>query len=323
LVTNEAFALSAGDVKQAAARIAGRVHRTPVLTSRSVNAEAGCEVFFKCENLQRAGSFKARGAMNSVFALPEEVRRHGVVAFSSGNHAQAVALAAQEAGVAATIVMPSDAPRVKMNATRARGARVIEYDRATEDREAIGRKVAEETGASLIPPFDAVNTIAGQGTSVLELLEEVPDLDAIVVCTGGGGYLAGSCLVAKEHNAAIRMFGAEPELGNDWHLSFQRNERVHIALPKTLADGLMTQQPGKLTWPIVRALAESILLVSEEEIVETMFFLMDRLKMVIEPSGAVAAATVLKSKLPPGVKRVGVTISGGNVDLDLLAKLRG
>ncbi|MBM3724532.1 MAG: pyridoxal-phosphate dependent enzyme [Acidobacteria bacterium] len=308
-------------IEAAAARIAPIAHRTPVLTSRTFTDRTGMEAFFKCENFQRGGAFKIRGASNFIFSLSGEERARGVVAFSSGNHAQAVAIAARSVGAAATLVMPDDAPKSKLAATRAQGANVVVYDRMREDREAIGRRISQETGAVLVPPFDHPLIIAGQGTAVRELIEEVPGLDALVVCLGGGGLMSGSSIAARAMSPRTRIFGAEPELGNDTWLSFRKGERVGISPPETIADGLRSPMPGAITFPIIQRNVEDILLVTEEEIREAMRFFLTRMKMVVEPSGAVAAAAVLAGKLPAGLGRVGVVISGGNVDLDFLATL--
>lgn len=309
------------DIRAAAARIAPIAHRTPVMTSRTFNAAAGAEVFFKCENFQRGGAFKIRGAANFVFSIPKADLPRGVVTYSSGNHAQAVAIAAAAAGVPATIVMPSDAPRAKIEATRGYGAKVVTYNRAEEDREAIGRRIAAETGATLAPPYDHPWTIAGQGTVALELLEEVPDLEALVVCVGGGGLLAGCSIAAKALRPQIRIFGAEPEAANDTYQSFRAGHRVQIPMPKTSADGLMSTSPGAITFPIIQRLVEDILLVSEEEIRAAVKFLLTRMKILVEPSGSVTAAALLARKLPAGPRRVGAVLSGGNVDLDFLRTL--
>ncbi len=308
-------------IRAAAGRIRGIAHRTPVLRSRSFDARAGAEVFFKCENFQRGGAFKIRGAANFVRSISKEDLGRGVVAYSSGNHAQAVAIAAGACGTSATIVMPADAPRAKMEATRGYGARVVEYDRATGDREAIGRRIAEETGATLCPPYDHPWTIAGQGTAALELLDEVPDLDALVVCVGGGGLIAGCSIAAKALRSSIRIFGAEPHAANDTWLSLRAGRRVTIPLPETSADGLMATTPGALTFPVVQRLVEDIVLVSESEIRAAVAFLLTRMKILAEPSGAVPAAVLLERKLPPECRRVGAIVSGGNVDLDFLKTL--
>ncbi|MEJ7609318.1 MAG: threonine/serine dehydratase, partial [Bryobacteraceae bacterium] len=244
---------------------------------------------------------------------PSARRGHGVVAFSSGNHAQAVAIAASHLGMKATLVMPDDVPPSKLAATKANGADVIIYDRLKEDREAIGRRISAETGATLVPPFDHEWIIAGQGTAAIELLDDVPDLDALLLPVGGGGFLAGSCIAAKAIRPAIRMFGVEPELANDTYLSIRKGERVQIPPPTTIADGLRSPQPGVLTFPIIQQFAEEILLVGERDIRYAVDFVESRLKLVVEPSGAVPAAAVLARKLPPGLQRIGILISGGNV----------
>lgn len=315
------LAINFADIEQAAGRIAPWAHRTPVLTSKTLNRETGKQIYLKAESFQVGGAFKFRGACNFVFSLsPEELKR-GVLAYSSGNHAQAVALAAQRAGAKATVVMPSDAPKAKMAATAAAGATIVQYDRMTEDREAICRKLAEESGATVIPPFDHPLTIAGQGTAAIELLEEAPGLDALVACLGGGGLLGGCAVAAKAMRPGIRVFGAEPELANDFWMSLQQGKPVAIPPPPTMADGLRTLCPGKLTFPIVQQHVEAVALISEDEIKAAVRFLLERLKIVVEPSGAVGVAAALFGKLPAEVKSVGVVISGGNVDLDQLAAL--
>jgi threonine dehydratase len=278
-------------------------------------------VFLKCESLQRGGAFKIRGASNLILSIPKPDLPKGVVAFSSGNHAQAVAIAAKHVGAQATIVMPADAPRSKMDPTRELGARIVTYDRFREDREAIAARITQETGGTVVPPYDHPMIMAGQGTAALEILEETPDLDALVVCCGGGGLLSGSAIIAKSIRPGIRIFGVEPELANDVFQSVAKGERVTIPPPDTIADGLRTPSPGKFTFPIIQQLVESILLVTEDEIRAAMRFLMERVKIVIEPSGAVGVAAVLFGKLPPGIKSAGVIISGGNVDLDFLKTL--
>ncbi|MCU0248494.1 MAG: threonine/serine dehydratase [Bryobacter sp.] len=309
------------EIAAAAARIAPLIHRTPVMTSSILDGIANARCFVKCENLQRGGSFKLRGATNFVYSIPEPDRPKGVVAFSSGNHGQAVAIAAKSLGMHATIVMPADAPKAKVEATRGRGAEIVTYNRLTEDRIAIGKRIAAETGATLVPPYDHLWTIAGQGTVALELLEQEPDLDALLVCLGGGGLLSGCATWAKHARPGIRVFGVEPELANDWWLSFQKGEPVEIPPPATIADGLRTQVPGKITWPIVRSLVDGVILVTEDEIRAAMRFALTRMKIVAEPSGAVTLAAALHGKLPAGARRVGLILSGGNVDLELLAEL--
>jgi threonine dehydratase len=311
------------DVQAAAERIAPHVHRTPVMRSRSIDDRSGIQVQFKCENLQRGGAFKIRGAVNFVLSIPEADIGRGVVAFSSGNHAQAVAIAAGIRGTHATLVMPHDAPKSKVLATQARGGQLVRYDRLTEDREAIGRRIAAETGATLVPPFDHPWIVAGQGTAALELLTDGSPgpLDALVVCLGGGGLLAGCATAAKAIQPSIRVFGIEPERGNDWVLSRKAGHPITIPPPDTIADGLRTPRPGNVTFPIVQHLVEDVITVTEDEIAETTLFLLERMKILAEPSGAVAAAAVLFRKLPPGIRSAGVVISGGNVDWDTLASL--
>ena len=308
-------------IREARERIAPHVHRTPVMSSRAFNGAAGREVWFKCENFQRGGAFKMRGAANRIFALGARERARGVAAFSSGNHAQAVALAARNAGTRAVIVMPEDAPRAKVEATRGYGAEVVFYDRQRDDRERVARDVAERDGLVLVPPYDDYHVMAGQGTCVLELLEEVRDLDALVVPVGGGGLFAGASTAAKGSDARLRCFGVEPETGDDTRQSFLAGERVCIPPPPTIADGARVQSPGALTFPFVQRNAEDVLLVSDAELVGALKFLLFRLKILVEPTGALAAAAALFGKLPADVRRVGVVISGGNVDADALARI--
>jgi len=309
------------DIRQAAARIKSIAKRTPVMHSRGFDAEANIAAFFKCENFQTGGAFKIRGASNFVFSIPKADLPRGVVAFSSGNHAQAVAIAARSVGIPATLVMPADAPRSKLEATRAQGAKIVEYDRFRDDRAAIGARIAAETGATLVPPFDHPWIIAGQGTTALELLEEVPDLDALVAPIGGGGLMAGCSIAAKYLRPGIRVIGVEPEKGNDAFLSLQAGKRIEIAPPDTIADGLRTPVPGTLTFPILQRNVEQVILVSDDEIRAAVKFLLTRLKILVEPSGAVGAAAALFGKLPSGLGRVGIVLSGGNVDFELLAGL--
>jgi threonine dehydratase len=308
-------------VREAAVRIQPLARRTPVMTSRGVDERAGLEVFLKCENLQRGGAFKIRGASNLILSLLPEQLDRGVVAFSSGNHAIATAIASRFVGTQATIVMPEDSPKSKMEPTRVLGARVITYNRVHDDREAMAARVLHETGGTLVPPFDHPMIMAGQGTAALELLEDVPDLDALVVCVSGGGLLAGCATIAKSIRAHIRIFGVEPESANDTALSFAAGERVTIPPPDSIADGLRSPAPGVLTFPVIKRHVEGILLVSEAEIRATMRFLLERVKILVEPSGAVALAAVLFGMLPLEIRRVGVIISGGNVDLDFLKTL--
>jgi threonine dehydratase len=309
------LAISADDVRCAAERIRPLARRTPVFTSAGMDAEAGCRVFFKCENLQRGGAFKIRGAANLVLSLPRGSLAHGVVAYSSGNHAQATAIAAKHVGVPATIVMPEDAPRSKMEATRAHGARIVTYNRFTDSREALAQSILQESGATLVPPFDHPMIMAGQGTAAMELLEEIGPVDALITPVGGGGLLAGCATIAKAINPSIRVFGAEPEGANDTFLSMMAGERIAIH-PDTIADGLRAPKPGELTFPVIRALAERIVTVSDDEIRAAVKFLLLRLKILVEPSGAVPVAAVMVRKLPADVKSVAVVISGGNVDFE-------
>lgn len=304
------------DIEQAAERIRSLAKRTPVMTSRSFDREAGVQAYFKCENLQTGGAFKIRGASNLVFSLTTEELSRGVVAFSSGNHAQATAIAAQAKGAKATLVMPTDAPKSKLAATRARGANIVLYDRFADDRNAIGKRISEETGAILVPPFDHQLIIAGQGTAAKEMLEDTPDLDALVVCIGGGGLISGCSIAAKHLKPGIRVIGVEPEIANDAYLSLAAGKRVEISPPETIADGLRTPCPGTLTFPVIQRNVEQVVLVTEDEIRTTVRFLLMRLKLLVETSGAVAAAAVLFGKLPPGIRRAGIIISGGNMDLE-------
>ncbi len=312
--------ITVADVLQAAERTRPVVRRTPVMTSLGVDERSDAAVFLKCENLQRSGSFKLRGASNFILSIPEPDLTRGIVAFSSGNHAQAVAMASRHVGAKATIAMPLDAPQAKVEGTRAQGAEIVTYDRFKEDREAIGARIAEETGGTLVPPYDHPWIMAGQGTAALELLQEVTALDGLLVCVGGGGLIAGCSTVAKAMQPSIRVFGVEPELANDTYLSLQNGERVEIAPPATIADGLRSPKPGAFTFPIIQRNVEAILLVSEAEIRGAMRYLLFRMKILVEPSGAVAAAAVLYRKLPPELKRIGVILSGGNVDAEVLAQ---
>ncbi len=311
--------ITAADVLQAAERIRPVARRTPVMTSHSIDERSGARVFLKCENLQRGGAFKIRGASNLIFSIPAEQLKRGVVAFSSGNHAQAVAIAAEHVGTKATIVMPQDAPKSKIEGTRAHGAEIVLYDRFAESREAIGKRIAEETGATLVPPYDDPMIMAGQGTAALELIQEVESLDALVICVGGGGLLSGCATVAKAMRPSIRVFGAEPESANDTFLSMRAGERIEVPNPPTIADGLRSPAPGAFTFPVIQKLVEDILLIGENEIRETMRYLLMRAKILVEPSGAVGAAAALYRKLPAGLSRVGVVLSGGNVDSNVLS----
>ena len=307
-------------INEAAARIRGSVHRTPVITSRSFNEVTGKEVFFKCENLQRAGAFKIRGATNKIRSLTDEERKRGVAAFSSGNHAQAVALASREAGIRAVIAMPEDAPKAKVAATQAYGAEIVFYDRLKQDREAVAIEIAERDGRVMVPPYDDYLILAGQSTCGLELVAEVPDLDCLLTPCSGGGLFAGVSTAARAMNPRIRCFPVEPDTADDTRQSFLKGERVSIPPPPTIADGLRVQSPGALTFPILQKHAEDVLTVSDQEIIETIKFLLFRMKLLVEPSGAAAAAAVFSGKLPRDTNRVGVVVSGGNIDADLLSQ---
>jgi threonine dehydratase len=318
----EALTVTPDDVAAARARIAPYVHRTPVLTCRSLDERTGARLFFKCETFQKVGAFKARGAFSRLLLLsPAELRR-GVVAFSSGNHAQAVALAARTLGAPATIVMPNDAPSLKLAATRGYGATVLLYDRREESREAIARRIMNETGAVLVPPFDDDAVIAGQGTLALELLEDVPDLEAIVTPCGGAGLLSGVAVAAKGVRPSIRLFGVEPETGDDVRQSVAKGELVQIPVPNTIADSLQTTRPAERTLRIVRALVEEIVTVSDDDLRRAMVLLASRMKLVVEPGGSAGFAAVLAGRLASaGGSRIGVVLSGGNVDLERFGRL--
>ncbi|MEU6348489.1 pyridoxal-phosphate dependent enzyme [Streptomyces sp. NPDC047072] len=311
------------DVLDAAARLKGVAHRTPVLRSRTLDALVGAEVHLKCENFQRVGAFKFRGAYNAVSRLSPDQLARGVAAYSSGNHAQAVALAARELGTTAVIVMPEDAPRSKRAATEGYGAEVVTYDRYAEDRVAVAEGVAAERGLALIPPYEHPHVMAGQGTAALELLDEVGELGALLVPVGGGGLMAGSATVAKGRFPGIRMIGVEPEAGDDTKRSLEEGRRVSVPVPKTIADGQALHEPGELTFSVNRRLVDSIALVSDEEIREAMRFAFERLKMVVEPSGASALAALLAGRVGDVPARVGVIVSGGNVDAERFASLCG
>jgi threonine dehydratase len=320
-VSASLLAVTFDDVRAAAERLRGVAHRTPVVTSRTLDARTGASVFLKCENLQRMGAFKFRGAYNRIAQLGPHERAGGVVAYSSGNHAQGVALAAQLLDVPAAIVMPSDAPMSKIAATREYGAEVITYDRRTMNRGEIAAQIAAERGATLVPPYDDPAIVAGQGTTALELFEDVPDLEVLLVCTGGGGLLAGCALAATAMRPGVAVYGVEPEAGDDFAQSFARGERVEIPVPDTIADGQQTTMPGELTFPIVKALCAGILTVSDGELRATMRFAFERLKLVMEPSGASALAAVLHGRPAVAGRRVGVIVSGGNVDAARFAEI--
>ena len=309
------------DVTAAAGRIKGFAHQTPVITSRTFNEELDAQVFFKCENLQRTGAFKFRGAFNALSKFDATQRRHGVVTFSSGNHAQAIALSARLLGIPATIVMPEDAPASKVAATKGYGAQVVTYDRYTADREQIGRDLAEKHGLTLIPPYDHADVIAGQGTAAKELFEEVGALDSFFVCMGGGGLLAGSALATRALSPDCKLYGVEPEAGNDGQQSFRSGSIVHIDTPKTIADGAQTQHVGNLTFPIIRREVNDVLTVTDAQLVEAMRFMAARMKLVVEPTGCLGFAAAREMKAHLKGQRVGVLVSGGNVDIERFCSL--
>ena len=310
------------DIEGAAERLEGVAHRTPVATSRLFDEQTGAQAFFKCENLQRMGAFKFRGAYNALSRLDADARRRGVVAFSSGNHAQAVALAGQLLGIARVIVMPADAPAVKVAGTRAYGAEVVFYDRAAgQSREGVAERIAKEKGSTVIPPFDHAHVIAGQGTAAKELIEDVGALDDLFVPTGGAGLLSGSAIAAARLSPGIRVIGVEPAAGDDAARSFRTKTLQRVENPQTIADGARTQSLGKLTFPLVMANVHDVVTVTDAQIVEAMRFLWERMKLVVEPTGALAAAAVLSGTVPVRDRRVGIIISGGNVDLKTAAAL--
>ncbi|WP_225811188.1 threo-3-hydroxy-L-aspartate ammonia-lyase [Streptomyces spinosus] len=311
------------DVREAAARLQGIAHRTPVLTSRTLNALVGAEVFIKAENFQRIGAFKFRGAYNAAAQLPPDRLARGIAAYSSGNHAQAVALAARELGTTAVILMPEDAPRSKREATAGYGAEVVTYDRYTEDRTALGHALAEDRGLDLIPPYDHPHVIAGQGTAALELLEETGPLDALLVPVGGGGLIAGSATAAKALHPGTRVIGVEPEAGDDTKRSLEAGTRVTVPVPRTIADGQALATPGEITFPLNQRLVDAVALVSDAEIVTAMRFAFERLKIVLEPSGATPLAALLAGRIDSPPRRIGVIASGGNIDVDRFTALTG
>ncbi|TDV37023.1 threonine dehydratase [Paraburkholderia caballeronis] len=315
--------ISYDDVVAAHERIRGVAHRTPVLTSTTANDLTGAQLFFKCENFQRMGAFKFRGAYNAIAQFTPQQKAGGVITFSSGNHAQAIALSARLLGVKAVIVMPQDAPAVKVEATRGYGGEVVFYDRYTEDREALGRRLAAERGLTLIPPYDHPHVMAGQGTAAKELIEDAGPLDLLFVCLGGGGLLSGCATAARALNPDCKVIGVEPEAGNDGQRSLRSGSIVHIDTPKTIADGAQTQHLGEYTFAVIRELVDDIVTVSDAELVDTMKFFASRMKAVVEPTGCLAAAAVLQRKVDVRGKRVGVIVSGGNVDLLRFAELVG
>jgi len=317
-----ALPIDIADIEAAARRLDGMAHRTPVLTSQTADARSGARLFFKCENLQRMGAFKFRGAYNALARFTPEQRRHGVIAYSSGNHAQAIALSARLLGMPAAIVMPQDAPAMKVAATREYGAEVVLYDRYREDREVIGRRIAAERAMTLIPPYDHVDVMAGQGTAALELFDEVGPLDALLVCVGGGGLISGSAVAAQARAPGCRVIGVEPAAGNDVQQSLARGEIVHIEVPRTIADGAQTQHAGALTFAVIARLVERVLTVDDRALVLAMRFFAERMKLVVEPTGALGAAVALagarESPADGGIDlaglRVGIIVSGGNID---------
>jgi threo-3-hydroxy-L-aspartate ammonia-lyase len=314
LAMNE-FAISYDDILKAAGRLKGRAHRTPVLTSTTADQRCAARLFFKCENFQRMGAFKFRGAYNAIAQFTPEQLAGGVVSFSSGNHAQAIALSARELKTKAVILMPSDAPKIKLDATRGYGAEVVLYDRYTGNREEIGRRISEERKLTLIPPYDHPHVMAGQGTLAKELIEEAGELDMLVVPLGGGGLLSGCTIAAKALSPSCRIVGVEPETGNDGQQSFRSGKMVHIDPPKTIADGAQTQHLGEYTFPIICRLVEDIATVGDDELVDAMKFFAHTMKMVVEPTGCLAAAAVFSGKVDVSGERVGIVVSGGNVDL--------
>jgi len=309
------------DVAAAAQRIDGHAHRTPVMRSRTIDKELDAQVFFKCENLQRMGAFKFRGAFNALSKFDERQRKAGVVTFSSGNHAQAIALSASLLGISSTIIMPNDAPASKVAATRGYGGKVVMYDRFTEDREKIGKDLAEKDGLTLIPPYDHPHVMAGQGTAALELIQEVGPLDVLLVPCGGGGLLSGSALAVRALAPKCKLYGVEPEAGNDGQQSLRKGEIVHIATPNTIADGAQTQHLGRFTFEVIRRDVDDILTATDPQLIEAMKFFAERMKIVVEPTGCLGFAAACHAGLPLEGKRVGVILSGGNVDLARFANL--
>ena len=315
------LAISFADVTAAHERIRGHAHRTPVLTSATADEMTGARLFFKCENFQRMGAFKFRGAYNAIAQFTPQQKSGGVIAFSSGNHAQAIALAARLLGIKSVIVMPEDAPAVKIAATRGYGGEVVFYDRYKEDREALGRRLAAERGLTLIPPYDHPHVMAGQGTAAKELIEDAGELDLLAVCLGGGGLLSGCAVAARAMNPKVTIVGVEPEAGDDGQRSFRTGKIVHIDTPKTIADGAQTQHLGEHTFPVIRQLVDDIVTVSDAELVAAMKFFAGRMKMIVEPTGCLAAAAAFNQKIDVRGKKVGVLLSGGNVDLARFAEL--
>jgi threonine dehydratase len=309
------------DIEEAAQRLHGVAHRTPVLTSRTADAMAGAQLFFKCENFQRMGAFKFRGAYNAIARFTEAQRQAGVLTYSSGNHAQAIALSASLTGIRSAIIMPHDAPALKVKATKEYGGEVIIYDRYKENREEIGRRLAQERGMTLIPPYDHPDVIAGQGTAAKELFEEAGQLDVLLVCLGGGGLLAGSAIAASALSPSCKVIGVEPEAGNDGQQSLRSGSIVHIAVPDTIADGAKVTHIGEHNFKVIQRHVDDIVTVSDSQLIATMKFFAERMKMVVEPTGCLAAAAALHGIVPIEGKRVGILISGGNVDLSTFAQM--
>ncbi|VEH55485.1 Phenylserine dehydratase [Providencia rustigianii] len=309
------------DVEAASARIANFAHKTPVMTSSTINQQFGAELFFKCENFQRMGAFKFRGALNALAQFTPQQKKAGVIAFSSGNHAQGIALAAQILNIPATILMPLDAPEVKVAATEGYGASVVRFDRYTQDREQLTQELATQQGLTIIPPFDHPHIIAGQGTSAKELFEEVGELDALFVCLGGGGLLSGCALAARALSPNCKVYGVEPEAGNDAQQSFRSGKIVHIETPKTIADGAQTQHIGHYTFALIQQNVDDILTATDEQLVDCMKFYAERMKMVVEPTGCLSFAAAVKMKEELRGKRIGIIVSGGNVDIKRFAEL--
>jgi len=315
VATPTALPVTFADIEAAAARLEGIAHRTPVLTSRTADAKAGGHLFFKCENLQRGGAFKFRGAYNAIATLTDEQRRHGVIAYSSGNHAQAVALAGRLLGAATTIVMPKDSPAAKVSATREYGGEIVFYDRYTESREAICERLAAERGLAVIPPYAHLQVIAGQGTAVREMLQAVGELDVLLVSLGGGGLLAGSAIAAQALSPRCRVIGVEPEAGNDAQQSFRAGKVIRIPVPRSIADGALTTSIGEDNLRIMRALVHDVVTVTDQMLIDAMRFFAERMKIVVEPTGCLGAAAAFSKRFHQPGERVGVLISGGNIDL--------
>lgn len=315
------LAITIDDVRAAAERLRGVAHRTPVMRATSLDEAAGAQVWLKCEQFQRAGAFKFRGAYNKIASLSDEQRKRGVIAFSSGNHAQAVALCGKLFSAPTVICMPTDAPSVKVAATAGYGAEIVRYDRMTQDREALARQIAEERGLTLVPPYNDPLIMAGAGTAALELLEDQPDLEVIATPVGGGGLVSGTSVAARAAGRGVHVVGVETEAANHAYLSKRSGERVTIAPPDTIADGIRTAALGQLTWPVVRELVDDVVLVSDEEVKAAMRFLLMRLKIVAEPTGAVAVAAAMTGKLNRFGQRIGVVISGGNVAPETLSEI--